>query len=180
MVRRLKVFRTSIGFHDAYVAVPSRKAALAAWGAERDLFASGAAEEVTDPALQAEALDHPGEVVRKVRGTLDEHLAALGPRPERSAPAPAASPARKRSPPAPAPPPPPPRPSRTDLDRAEAELADLRADVERERTALQAELQRRLAEFDQRQARRIGSAEQRVADEQERYDERMRRWRRNT
>ena len=30
---RLKVFRTSIGFHDAYVAAPSRKAALEAWGA---------------------------------------------------------------------------------------------------------------------------------------------------
>jgi hypothetical protein len=28
---KLKVFRTPIGFHDAYVAAPSKKAALAAW-----------------------------------------------------------------------------------------------------------------------------------------------------
>ena len=45
---KLKVFRTPTGFHDAYVAAPSRKAALAAWGAEADLFARGTAEEVTD------------------------------------------------------------------------------------------------------------------------------------
>ncbi len=34
MARKLKVFRTPAGFHDAYVAAPSRKAALAAWGAD--------------------------------------------------------------------------------------------------------------------------------------------------
>ena len=35
---KLKVFRTAIGFHDAYVASPSRAAALRAWGADTDLF----------------------------------------------------------------------------------------------------------------------------------------------
>lgn len=45
--RKLKVFRTSIGFHDAYVSAPSRKAALEAWGAGKDLFAIGSAELVT-------------------------------------------------------------------------------------------------------------------------------------
>lgn len=33
--RPLKVFRTAIGFHDAYVAATSRKAALEAWGRTR-------------------------------------------------------------------------------------------------------------------------------------------------
>ena len=37
--RKLQVFRTAIGFDDALVAAPSRKAALTAWGAEKDLFA---------------------------------------------------------------------------------------------------------------------------------------------
>jgi hypothetical protein len=32
---KLKVFRTPIGFHDAYVAAPSQKAALEAWEATR-------------------------------------------------------------------------------------------------------------------------------------------------
>eukprot|EP01035_Chromulina_nebulosa_P046785 gene46785-63390_t len=53
MPRQLKVFRTPIGFHDAYVAAPSRKAALQAWGSDADLFARGMAEIVTDPALTA-------------------------------------------------------------------------------------------------------------------------------
>ena len=51
MPRKLKVFRTSAGFDDAYVAAPSRKAALAAWGADADLFARGVAEEVSDTTL---------------------------------------------------------------------------------------------------------------------------------
>jgi hypothetical protein len=33
MPRKQKVFRTSTGFHDAYVAAPSRKKALEAWSA---------------------------------------------------------------------------------------------------------------------------------------------------
>ena len=36
---KLKVFRTPIGFHDAYVAAPSQKAALEAWGADSNIFA---------------------------------------------------------------------------------------------------------------------------------------------
>ena len=67
MPRKLKVFRTPIGFHDAYVAAPSRKAALEAWGAGGNLFARGTAEEVTDPKLTAEPLRHPGEVIRVSR-----------------------------------------------------------------------------------------------------------------
>jgi hypothetical protein len=76
--RKLKVFRTAVGFDDAYVAAPSRKAALAAWGSSTDLFAAGAAEVVSDPALMKAALARPGVVVRVARGTDAEHLRALG------------------------------------------------------------------------------------------------------
>lgn len=74
---RLKLFRTAIGFHDAYVAAPSRKAALAAWGADADLFARGMAEQVEEDGPGKAALDDPGTVVKIVRGSADDHLAAL-------------------------------------------------------------------------------------------------------
>ena len=76
--QKLKVFRTPIGFHDAYVAAPSQKAALEAWGADGNLFAQGIAEQVDDPKLMEEPLARPGEVIKRVRGSLDEHVAALG------------------------------------------------------------------------------------------------------
>ena len=110
MPRALKVFRTAAGFHDAYVAAPSRAAALRAWGADRDLFARGAAEEVTDAALTAEPLAHPGEVIRRSRGTAAEQMAAL----------PADAPRRKATAKAKAPTP---APDRGALDAAEAALA---------------------------------------------------------
>lgn len=75
---KLKVFRTSIGFHDAYVAVSSRNAALEAWGADKNLFAMKAAEQVTDPLLMAEPLKHPGTVIRVAKGSTAEHLRAAG------------------------------------------------------------------------------------------------------
>jgi hypothetical protein len=118
------------GFHDAYVAVPSRAAALRAWGATTDLFAMDAAEEVTDPKLMAAPLARPGEVVKHVRGSNAEHLAAAGP---------SASPKAKTSDASK----PKPRPSRANLDRAEkrletadAELAEEIEVIEREKEAL--------------------------------------------
>jgi hypothetical protein len=75
--QKLKVYRTPIGFHDAYVAATSQREALKAWGADVDLFARGVAEAVTDEALARAPLEKPGEVVRVVRGTNDEHMAAL-------------------------------------------------------------------------------------------------------
>lgn len=75
---KLKVFRTTIGFHDAYVAAPSRAAALRAWGAGTDLFAMGAAEEVTEPELTAKPLADPGTVIKRSRGTAADHMAASG------------------------------------------------------------------------------------------------------
>lgn len=112
-----------IGFHDAYVAAPSQKAAIEAWGSDRDVFARGEAELVTDPTLTAEPLAKPGNVVKRLRGTPAEQLAALPPnkaagatRRKESRPAPQgrqAKPARKVVP----------RPSRAALERAEAALA---------------------------------------------------------
>ena len=76
--KKLKVFRTPIGFHDAYVAAPSMKAALEAWGSTTNLFSQGAAEQVTDPKLTKAPLARPGEVVRVARGSEGEHFKALG------------------------------------------------------------------------------------------------------
>lgn len=127
MARKLKVFRTAAGFHDAYVAAPSRKAALAAWGADVDLFARGVAEEVTDPALMEAPLAAPGEVVKRSRGTAEEQLAA--------APAPRKKTMAAKRKPAAAP-----RPSREALETAEAALERARAAIEDERRALAARL----------------------------------------
>ena len=77
--QRLKVYSTPIGFDDALVAAPNRKAALEAWGAGTNLFSQGAAHVVTDPKLTEEPLSKPGTVVRVPRGTEREHLAALDP-----------------------------------------------------------------------------------------------------
>lgn len=132
MARKLKVFRTAVGFHDAYVAAPSRKAALAAWGTGKDLFARGAAEEVTDPALTAAPLRQPGEVISILRGTAADQLAALGPVPKSVSPA-KKKPARVQVPEAlPVPPP----PSRDTLDAADAALEALRDRQLGEREAL--------------------------------------------
>ena len=75
---KLKVFRTTSGFHDSYVAAPSRAAALRAWGANTDLFAMGAAEQVTDAKLMAEPLAKPGTIVKRSRASPTEHLSAAG------------------------------------------------------------------------------------------------------
>ena len=99
--RALKVYRTPIGFYDAYVAAPSQKAALAAWGTAKNLFAREAAELVTDPALTAAPLAQPGEVIRLARGSAADHVKALGPIPQASKPkqrAPDAKPAHARKP----------------------------------------------------------------------------------
>lgn len=163
--RPLKVFRTSIGFQDAYVAASSRKAALQHWGADKDLFASGAAELVTDPELAKAPLAQPGVVIRVARGTTEQHIAAAGakrkpakPR-SRSAETPAASKAKAR----------PPRPSRAKLDEAERKLEkeeaaqarslkEIEAQIEglrQERDDLRSNGERRIAELlaDRDQAR---------------------------
>lgn len=138
MPRKLKVFRTPVGFHDAYVAAPSRKAALEAWGSGADLFARGVAEEVTDPALTKEPLAHPGEVIRLSRGDMATQLKAIGPREK-----PSKKPAAKSAKPAKSKPP----PKRDKLDAAEGALDQARqrhaeeaAELERQRDEIERQL----------------------------------------
>ena len=171
MPRQLKVYRTPIGFHDAYVAAPSQKAAMEAWGSGKDLFTRGEAEVVTDPALTAEPLASPGVVIKRLRGTEAEQIAALGPA-RKSAPGKKAAPRPEK--------PRPPRPSRGDLEAAEealaaarkrhqaelAELAEREAALERERRALQK------AQADE--AARLTRAEEKARKD---YEAAMRRWR---
>ena len=122
--RALKVYRTPIGFYDAYVAAPSQKAALAAWGTAKNLFAREAAEMVTDPALTAAPLAHPGEVIRLARGSAAEHVSALGalprtvPKSKRPVPPAEAAQARKLASKTPRPP----KPSGAALELAQAAL----------------------------------------------------------
>lgn len=113
---KLKVYCTPIGFHDAYLAPTSQKTALEAWGSDANLLARRVAAQVDDPALTAEPLAKPGVVIKKVRGTFDEQIAAL---PEEPSPQKKTKfrqpPAKKLEP----------RPSRAKLDQAEAELSAL-------------------------------------------------------
>ena len=125
----LKVYRTPIGFHDAYVAAPSQKAALAAWGADANLFARGVAEVVTDPALTAEPLAHPGAVVKRLRGSAEEQLAAAPTPVKKAGKAPPVAKSEK------------PRPERKAVDAAEAALAAAAAKHRLDEQALAAEEQ---------------------------------------
>lgn len=121
---KLKVYRTPAGFHDAYVAAPSQKAALKAWGSDANLFARGIAEVVTDPALTKAPLAAPGEVIRVARTSADE-LPTPTLRPKKRAAKPAAEPK--------------PRPSRAALEAAERALEDAEARHAEEQRALRRE-----------------------------------------
>lgn len=67
--RKLRTYRTSIGFFDLAVAAPSMKAALEIWGADSNLFHQGFAEETDDPEVMAATVAHPGIVLRRPVGT---------------------------------------------------------------------------------------------------------------
>lgn len=178
--RKLKVFRTSIGFHDAYVAAPSRKAALAAWGAATDLFAIGSAEQVTDPKLMLAALDRPGEVVRQSRGPAAQHMEAAelirGPTGRRS----------KQSATAPKAPKPRPshslraRPDRGKLDEAETALDAFERSADTKRRALR-ERERALAKEKSKLEANLAKARDRLEQELEKarsqHDRALARWR---
>ena len=171
MPRRLKVFRTAIGFHDAYVAAPSRKAALDAWGSDRDLFRIGAAEEVTDEAFISAALARPGEVIKRVRGSAAEHVAAL---PRRKSPPAAAAPSEARRKPSP-------RPRRAGLDKAQAALDAAEEQrgrqldhLAKEKAALARKRQQLVADWD----RKIVELERSRDAERSELAAAMERWRR--
>ncbi|WP_324748774.1 hypothetical protein SH591_08630 [Sphingomonas sp. LY54] len=187
---KLKVFRLPIGFHDAYVAAPSQKAAAEAWGTDSGVFARKEAELVTDPALTEAPLASPGQVIKRLRGTAAEQIAALGegepadvPRrkPGSSSGArsgPRLSPGSKEKPKPP--PKPKPRPSRAKLDDADAALAaaegryaaELKGLGERE-AALARERKALEARQDKERARLAALRE----TEEAAYREAMRRWR---
>ncbi|HEV2568201.1 hypothetical protein [Sphingomonas sp.] len=163
---KLKVYRTPIGFHDAYVAAPSQKAALKAWGADANLFARGVAEQVDDPELVKEPLARPGEVIRKLRGGLEDHLKALPTDPKQ--PKPASKPKAKAPP-----------PSRAKLQAAEQALADAQAsqaeqlaEMKRREEALAKE--RRALE--DRHATEQARLEQALDKERQAYDRAVARW----
>lgn len=186
MPRALKVYCTAIGFHDAYVAAPSQKAALAAWGTSKDLFARGAAELVTQPELTKAPLASPGEVIKLARGDKSDHLAAakspvdrprVAARPgvadEESSPKSnkAKGPPRRK---------PNRRPSREALARAEAALAAHLVQAEQEIAALakrEEALRQERGRIQARQYDRTRRLETALARIRQRYDAAVERWR---
>lgn len=170
---KLKVFRTPIGFHDAYVAAPSQKAAMEAWGSDKDLFARGEAELVTDPRLAAEPLSKPGVVVKRLRGTAAEHMAALPEAPKGGEKPAKAKPKARRAKPKP-------RPSRAKVDAAEEALTEaerrhadkLKALAERE-----AKLRRERRELEKTQAQELAKLAGERDKARDQYETAMQRWR---
>ena len=181
----LKVYRTPIGFHDAYVAAPSKKAALRAWGSAKDLFARGAAELVTDAELSKAPLAEPGVVIKRSRGTAAEQIAALPPdKPRKPKPADAeqAPPRAKKTAAKPVakPKPPKPRPDRTALDDADAAIDHAGKQHDKARQAIEARIAALQADRDalvreqREETRALEAARDRLA---EHYDAAMRAWR---
>jgi hypothetical protein len=175
MARKLKVYRTPIGFHDAYVAAPTQKAALEAWGTETNLFARGFAEIVEDPELSAEPLAHPGKVVKLARGTAAEHLNALPQEPKRKArtlkasePPDAKSRARAQ-----------PEPSRKRMEAVEQALTDMEIRHQRDERDQEAKerelasLRLRMTAEHEKERARLASAER---DERVVYERALRLW----
>jgi len=68
MPRKLKTFITNLGFYELAIAVPTMKAALAAWGLEHNAFKHGFARQTDDPKIMAAAEAMPGVVLRRPIG----------------------------------------------------------------------------------------------------------------
>lgn len=121
--RKLKVYQAQIGFHDSVVAASSQAAALRAWGTRQNLFAEGQAKVATDPAALAAALAHPDVPLRRPVGSHDPFsLDPAAPKvPTKGRPAKAK-----------------PEPDRGKLDAAEAALAKVETEREREAADLRA------------------------------------------
>lgn len=179
MVRALKVFRTPIGFHDAYVAAPSQKAALEAWGSDANLFARGVAEVVTAAELTEEPLANPGKVIKRLRGSAEDHFQALPSKRQREPAKPAKIPkpaSKRRATPKKVAP----KPSRTKLSDVEDRLTGLQADqrvalneLEQRERALRAERKR----LEAAQARERARLEAQVSRVRDAYDAAIEKWR---
>jgi len=178
MAAKLKVFRTPIGFHDAYVAVPSQKKALEAWGAGSNLFASGLAEQVTDPKLMKAPLAEPGTVIKVPRGSAAQHLASLAKskppaRPAKETPdvSPAAPPRRRK---------PRPRPNRAALDAAEQKLEAQQQALDAKLSALEDQRARLKDEISRLRAtgqKDLAKLEATINAARKKYDAALDRWR---
>lgn len=171
---KLKVFRTPIGFHDAYVAAASQKAALEAWGSDAKLFARGSAEQVTEPELMKAPLERPGEVIKVLRGSQAEQVAALGKaavtklnrRTARNEPGKARTP----------------KPSRAALAEAEDALKQLLRGQAKALAAIDKEAEaiaRKRRELERRQARELEEVEEKADRERASHERAMESWRRN-
>jgi hypothetical protein len=165
--RKLKVFKTPIGFHDAYVAAPSRKAALEAWGTTTDLFSAGLAEPVTGDGEGAKAaLAKPGEVVRVARRGKDGPPPSPSPRSGKDEKA--AKPARRK-----------PKPSRAVFEKAEAALAAIEEKQAAERAEIAKEedrLAKKRRAVEQRHAKARDKAEAARSAAESRYRRAMAQW----
>ena len=183
----LKVFCTPAGFYDAYVAAPSQKAALTAWGSKHDLFARGLAERVDDPELMREALDRPGVVIRRLRGSAEQQMASLPKtrggtkrsatskteraekkqRPRNTRP-PVGNTSKIR-----------PRPDRADLIEAERSVRETRKKHAEEKKALEKrkrELEREIRKQEQRHATEERKAQRRAQNLRSQYEAALRDW----
>lgn len=69
MPRKLKTYLTNLGFFELAVAVPSMKAALAAWGLTHNVFAQDLAKQTKDSKIVAAAQAKPGTVLRRPIGS---------------------------------------------------------------------------------------------------------------
>jgi hypothetical protein len=171
MPRQLKVYRMPIGFHDAYVAAPSQKAAAEAWGSDVAVFARGEAELVEDPALTAAPLAEPGKVIKRLRGTAEEQVAALGPSLKRST-AKASKPKAAVKPK--------PRPSRAALEEAEQALSEAQAEHEKALSDLarrEAALARERSALEKKQGEELAHLQAQHEKARAAYQAAMERWR---
>ncbi|HWV13445.1 MAG TPA: hypothetical protein VN110_09140 [Sphingobium sp.] len=182
MARTLKVYRTPIGFHDAYVAASSQKAALKAWGTDTNLFARGTAEQVTQADLVREPLAHPGAVIKRPRGSEAEHLASIAKsrQPQaRKEPLGKTSNAKKPQAKALAAPRVP-RPSRDALNAAEEAVVRQATDAKAELKLLeekQAQLRAEIEQLRKMQRQEAGLLDRRAETERHKYDAALERWR---
>ena len=173
--QKLKVFVTPIGFHDAYVAAPSQKAALEAWGADSNIFAQGIAEQVTDPKLMEEPLASPGKVIKRVRGSADEHFAELDRAAPRKKAAKESGKVVQLKPKKPKP-----KPSRDELDAAEEALEKAEKKQRKKLSEIDQELQA-LERKRRELQRKIEAERDKLAEKAEqaraKYEQAMRAWR---
>ena len=173
--QKLKVFVTPIGFHDAYVAAPSQKAALEAWGADSNIFEQGIAEQVTDPKLMEEPLASPGKVIKRVRGSADEHLAELDRAVPKKKAAKESGKVVQLKPKKPKP-----KPSRDELDAAEEALEKAEKKQRKKLREIDQELQA-LERKRRELQRKIEAERDKLAEKAEQaranYEQAMREWR---